>query len=185
MITPRTTTLRIAGWAAAGVLAVGAATGAGVALAGTSGGAPTGDAAAEATALTSDPDRTSDRTSDRASTSDRSAQAAPERGQWHPGRWARLAARRVLHGEFVVADRGDKLVTVAVQRGEVTAVSASSIGLKSKDGYAASYAVNDDTRVRVDGDKAEISDVKTGDQAWLVARKSGDTATAILLVERS
>ncbi len=178
MITPRTTLMRIAGWAAAGVLTVGAATGAGVALAGTSGGAPTGDAgAAQAAALTSDPDRTSN--------SDRSARSAPERGQWYPGRWARLAARRVLHGEFVVTDRDGKAVTVAVQRGEVTAVSASSIGMKSKDGYAASYAVNDDTRVRVDGDRAEISDVKTGDQAWLVARKSGDTATAILLVERS
>jgi len=81
-----------------------------------------------------------------------------------------------LHGQFVIAKAGGGYQTVDVQRGKVTSVSASSITVRSPDGFTASYAVTGATIV--DAQRAGIGSVKTGDQVSLEAKVSGGKATA-------
>jgi hypothetical protein len=103
----------------------------------------------------------------------------PQLGR-HAGR--RFLGNRVEHGELTIKGRDGKPVVVDVQRGQVTAVSATSITLKSEDGFTASYTVGPDTRVRVGGARKAIGDVKVGANAGLTAKKEGGTATAYLVV---
>ena len=81
-----------------------------------------------------------------------------------------------LHGQFVVAKSGGGYETVDVQNGQVTAVSSTSITLKSADGFTHTYAVASATMV--DAQRDGIGSVKVGNQAAVEATVSGSTATA-------
>lgn len=81
-----------------------------------------------------------------------------------------------LHGQFIVAKPGGGYQTVDVQNGQVTAVSSTSITLKSSDGFTHSYTVSGSTIV--DAQRDGIGSVKVGNQASVVATVSGSTATA-------
>ncbi|MGW7686371.1 hypothetical protein ACWGID_36845 [Kribbella sp. NPDC054772] len=80
-----------------------------------------------------------------------------------------------LHGEFVTAKDGGGYQTVATQTGSVTAVSSTSITVKSADGYTRTYVVNSGTKVNRDG---KIASIKTGASVRIRAVVSGTTATA-------
>jgi hypothetical protein len=96
-----------------------------------------------------------------------------------PPRRVGVPCRRAgaLHGTMVLPKPGGGTVTVEIQNGRVTAVSRSSITLKSDDGFTRTYAVTSSTIVaaRRDG----IGSVQVGDQAWVTATASGGTVTAI------
>jgi hypothetical protein len=163
----------VVGWTVVGILAVATAAGVGVAFAGPSGTLAAGGAAFAPATPT--PTATSTEPSPR----------GPERRGKHffpRGRFGGALGRGMLHGEFVAKDQNGKITTMVVQHGTVTAVSTSSISLKSEDGFTGTYAVGTDTRVRVGGGPGAISGVKTGNQAWVVATKSGSTSTATVLV---
>jgi hypothetical protein len=83
----------------------------------------------------------------------------------------------VLHGQIVRAKPGGGYQTVDIQNGQVTAVSATAITLKSADGYTRSYAITSSTIV--DAQRDGIGSVKTGHQALVLATVSGSTATAV------
>ena len=53
----------------------------------------------------------------------------------------------VEHGEFTVTGADGKAVVMTLQRGEVTSASATSVAVRSDDGFAQTYVVNDQTRV--------------------------------------
>lgn len=82
-----------------------------------------------------------------------------------------------LHGEFVTGKSGGGYETVDVQNGQVTAVSTTSITVKSADGFTKSYAVTSSTIV--DAQRDGIGSVKVGNQAAVQATVTGSTATAI------
>lgn len=82
-----------------------------------------------------------------------------------------------VHGELVVETEDGVFATVLVQRGEVTAVSATSITVKSADGFSKTYAVGADSEIHVDGADAAIGDVEVGDTVGVRATVSGSTAT--------
>ncbi|HEX4700993.1 MAG TPA: hypothetical protein VH352_02590 [Pseudonocardiaceae bacterium] len=89
---------------------------------------------------------------------------------------ARGLVGRVEHGEFTVHTKtGDQVVDV--QRGQVTAVSATSVTVKSQDGFTATYAVGGDSKIRVKKQTAAISGVHTGDRVFVAALKNGGTDT--------
>jgi hypothetical protein len=68
----------------------------------------------------------------------------------------------LLHGEFTIRKPdGNGFQTVATQTGEVTAVSPSSITVKSEDGFSRTYSVDENTVVGSGRDG--IGTVKTGD----------------------
>lgn len=100
-----------------------------------------------------------------------------------PGGFAMMGPRGALHGELVVPQRdGTGTQTVVVQTGEVTAVSAKSLSLKSSDGYTATYVITSTTRVAARS--GGISSLKKGDTVSVLATKSGSTLTAVMVGAR-
>ncbi|MFG1640789.1 hypothetical protein ACGFMK_10915 [Amycolatopsis sp. NPDC049252] len=84
------------------------------------------------------------------------------------------ALREALHGDFVVADPNGGYTTERLQTGDVTALSATSVTLTSKDGYKQTYTL--------DGSTQKTGDVKQGDtNVTVVAKVNGQTATATSL----
>ncbi|HEY0239542.1 MAG TPA: DUF5666 domain-containing protein [Friedmanniella sp.] len=90
---------------------------------------------------------------------------------------------RALHGEVVLG--GKKHRVVDFQRGTVTAVSTTSITVKSADDFTATYVVDAKTKVRHDQAPAAIGAVKTGDRVRVVAQKDGGTVTAKRIADRT
>jgi hypothetical protein len=88
-----------------------------------------------------------------------------------------------IHGQFVVPKSGGGYQTVDTQRGQVTAVSSTSITLKSTDGFTKTYTVTSGTIV--DARRDGIGSVKVGDQAAVAATVSGSTATAANIADLS
>jgi hypothetical protein len=88
-----------------------------------------------------------------------------------------------LHGEFVVPRSGGGYQTEDTQRGSVTAVSNSSITVKSADGFTKTYRVTSSTLV--DAQRDGIASIKDGHQVLLVATVSGGTATATSIQDLS
>jgi hypothetical protein len=81
-----------------------------------------------------------------------------------------------LHGEFVVPRSGGGYQTDDTQRGSVTAVSTSSITVKSADGFTKTYKVTSSTLV--DAQRDGIGSIKNGHQVSVLATVSGGTAAA-------
>ena len=106
--------------------------------------------------------------------------AAPDggmRGPGGPGGHKGFGPGGGIHGEFVTPKNGGGYQSVATQFGEVTAVSGSSITVKSEDGYTKAYAVDDNTMVGAGNDGT--ADVKVGDKVHVTAIKDGDKYHAV------
>jgi hypothetical protein len=99
------------------------------------------------------------------------------RGQGMPGGnfgGGMAELRDALHGDFVVANPNGGYTTERLQTGDVTALSATSVTLTSKDGYKQTYTL--------DGSTQKTGDVKQGDtNITVVAKVDGQTATATSL----
>ena len=87
--------------------------------------------------------------------------------------------RELLHGERVVKDKDDTIITVDVQRGTVTAVSESSMTVRSSDGTTWTWTLNSDTKVRgADLKKEAVSSIKVGNTVGVAGQRIADTRTA-------
>lgn len=160
----------------AGTAAIALAAGAGIAIAATSGPSSALSAAGSLSAAASSPSAPS------------AQPALPGCARVvTPARTGVLCRRPglggALHGTLIVPKPGGGTMTIEIQNGKVTAVSQSSITLKSTDGFAKTYAVTASTIVsaRRDG----IGSVKAGDQVWVTATASGGTVTAISVSDLS
>ncbi|MEP7368936.1 MAG: hypothetical protein ABI662_04725 [Dermatophilaceae bacterium] len=83
-----------------------------------------------------------------------------------------LLGGTALHGD-VTANAGGSVQSLVFQRGEVTAVSGTSVTLKSSDGFTATYGLNATTRSRG-------ATLAKGGQAFVLARASDKVAIATL-----
>ena len=88
-----------------------------------------------------------------------------------------------VHGTVVVPKSGGGYQTVAFQTGKVTAVSSTSITLRSADGYSHTYQVTSSTMVNAQRDG--IGSIKNGNQVMVDATVSGSTTTAVRIVDLS
>lgn len=84
---------------------------------------------------------------------------------------------RAEHGSVTVKTKTGTEV-IDVQRGTVTAVSPTSITVKSQDGFTATYVVDSTTKVRKTGQQSAIANVANGDEVAIAAVHSGSTDTA-------
>ena len=157
--------LILAGVAVAALLA-----GAGVAMAATSGSPASGTGAASPGGLAATP-----------SPSDRPA--LPHDGRPGGGFFGFGGPFSAVHGQFVVPKSGGGYQTIDTQRGSVTAVSDTSITVKSADGFTKTYQVTSSTNV--DAERNGIGSVKTGHQVAVTATASGGTATAVSILDFS
>jgi hypothetical protein len=88
-----------------------------------------------------------------------------------------------LHGSYVTAKQGGGYQTVDVQQGTVTAVSSTSLTVKSVDGFSQTYVVNADTQVHADKDG--IGSIKVGDEVGVMAVQNGSEHDAVQIVDRT
>lgn len=109
------------------------------------------------------------------------AKVVPGPGEPHRGGHHRGGPRPgmglggALHGELVVP-RGTGFQTIDVQRGKVTAVSATSLTVKSADGFTKTYVLTAKTIVEAGRDG--IATVKVGEKVGVLATVASDKATA-------
>jgi len=89
--------------------------------------------------------------------------------------------RGMVHGQFTAPKSGGGYQSVDVQRGTVSAVSVSSVTVKSADGFTTTYAVTSSTMV--DAKASGIGSVKQGDTVFVTATVSGTTATAADVID--
>lgn len=94
---------------------------------------------------------------------DRSATPKPKPSDGERRRKAaKRGAGRVLHGETVVQTQNGT-ATQVVQRGIVTALTSTSITVRSADGYSLTWTRNADTRVRTAPKDEEQRPLRVGD----------------------
>lgn len=92
-----------------------------------------------------------------------------------------LLHRNVLHGEAVVQTKEGN-VTVVVQRGEVIAISSTSVTVKSTDGFTITWGFHPELRVIERRATIQPSEIKAGAQIALAGPKDGDKPQARLIV---
>lgn len=108
--------------------------------------------------------------------------ASPSPHGHHGARGVRGGAME--HGELTVrTSTGDQVIDV--QRGQVSAVSATSVTVRSTDGFTATYTVGSASKVRVQKNASTIANVHTGDNVAVAATKSGNTNTLRRLTDAS
>ncbi|MGC1215550.1 MAG: hypothetical protein WA890_30380 [Micromonospora sp.] len=113
-------------------------------------------------------------------------QAGPgkQRGQeWRNRHRARVLLRKnILHGEVVVQTRDGGTKTVAVQRGQVTAIDGDSMTVKSTDGFTMTWTFGDKLRVVERRTTVQSSDITVGTTVGVAGVKDGDGGVARLIV---
>jgi hypothetical protein len=78
----------------------------------------------------------------------------------------------VQHGEFTVQGANGKATVMTLQRGSVTAATATKLTVKSQDGFSASYTLDSSTRGRTTG-------LSSGDEVTVLATKDGAKAVLV------
>lgn len=101
----------------------------------------------------------------------------------HPKvRRLRLAfGKHLEHGEAVVQTE-DGTKPVVVQRGTVTAVNATSVTVKSADGFSLTWTIGNPIHVRQHRTAVQPSAIAVGAQVGVAGEKTGATTTARLVV---
>jgi hypothetical protein len=93
----------------------------------------------------------------------------------------RALARNVMHGEVVVKTKqGDR--TIDVQRGTVTAITATTVSVKCTDGFTETWTFGKPIRVIEHRTSVQPSAVAPGDKVGVAGTKAGAALTASLLV---
>ena len=100
----------------------------------------------------------------------------------HPGPEGALLRKAVLHGELVVKNKEGEVKTVAVQRGEVTAIDDKSITVKSSDGFTLTWTFGKELKVVQGRDPYPRGNIKVGTEVGVAGVKDGSTVTARLIV---
>jgi len=99
----------------------------------------------------------------------------------HRLRLRRALRRNVEHGQITVeTKKGDQ--TIDVQRGTVTAISSTSVTVKSSDGFTLTWTIGTPILVLNHGAKAGPSAVTSGATVGIAGGQAGSTATARLIV---
>ncbi|MFG3706956.1 hypothetical protein ACGF7U_19810 [Micromonospora sp. NPDC047670] len=93
-----------------------------------------------------------------------------------------LLRRNTLHGEAVVKTRDGGTKTIAVQRGEVTAVDGDSMTVRSADGFTMTWTFGDKLRVVERRTTIRSADIKVGTTVGVAGAKDGDNGIARLIV---
>jgi hypothetical protein len=117
---------------------------------------------------------------DKAGPQDKRGERAQE---WRKRHRARVLLRKnTLHGEVVVQTKDGGTKTVAVQRGQVTAIDAKSMTVKSADGFSMTWTFDEKLRVVERRTTVQSSEIKVGTTVGVAGAKDGDNGVARLVV---
>lgn len=103
------------------------------------------------------------------------------RGPGGMGGPGRLFGGGALHGQFVVPDGSGGYRTVLTQHGTASKVSASSVTVRSEDGFTTTYTITADTRVGATRDG--VTGIADGADVVVLAEQKGGKATALHLAD--
>ena len=81
----------------------------------------------------------------------------------------------VLHSEATVEAPDGTTKVVVSQTGDINDLVDSTITVKSSDGFEATYTVDKNTRISLDGADGAMSSLKKGDTVHVMATKKGST----------
>ena len=93
-----------------------------------------------------------------------------------------LLRKNILHGEVVVQTKDGGTKTVAVQRGQVTAIDDTSMTVKSTDGFTMTWTFGDSLRVVERRTTIQSTDIKVGTTIGVAGAKDGSGGVARLIV---
>lgn len=115
-----------------------------------------------------------------------SGSAAPESG--NPRKDRRFAVRKylrknTLHGEITVQGK-EGVKTIVVQRGTVTAVTATGVSVKSTDGFALTWTFGDKLRLVQDRKTVTSGALKVGQEVGVAGTRDGGAVSARLIAIR-
>ena len=74
------------------------------------------------------------------------------------------------------------MTTVQLDHGTVSAVSATSLTITEAGGTSVTVDLGASTKVRRDGAKAAVKDLKAGDEVFVISRVESDGTEAYLVV---
>ncbi|NUO55483.1 MAG: hypothetical protein HOV71_17815 [Hamadaea sp.] len=98
---------------------------------------------------------------------------------WRKRRAVRvLLARNTLHGEAVVQKKDGTTVTVLVQKGVITELTADRVTVKSTDGFTLTWSLGDQLRVVEKRKAVQPAEVKVGQQIGVAGARQQDDAVA-------
>lgn len=104
---------------------------------------------------------------------------------WRKRHGMRVFLRRnVLHGEAVVQAKDGTTRTVVVQRGTVTAIDATTLTVKSADGYTLTWTFGDPLHVVEHRTSIRPEEVAAGAQVGVAGVREGDRVVARLVLVR-
>jgi hypothetical protein len=93
--------------------------------------------------------------------------------------------RRLVHGSIVVDLPKTGLTTIQVDHGTISTVGATSLTIAEKGSTTATVSLGKDTRVRRNGAKAVVGDLKTGDAVFVMSKVgSGGTVAYLVIVPK-
>ena len=85
---------------------------------------------------------------------------------------------KVLHSEATVEAPDGTTKVVVSQTGDITDSTDSTITVKSTDGFEATYTIDKNTRISLNGTDGTASSLKKGDTVHVFGAKSGSTSHA-------
>jgi hypothetical protein len=109
------------------------------------------------------------------------ASASPDGKSAHRKALRKYLRRDTLHGEVTLQTKKQGVRTLVVQRGSVTAVTATGVTVKSSDGFTLTWTYGDQLKVVQDKKKADKSAVKTGAEIGIAGVKDGSATDARLI----
>ncbi len=96
------------------------------------------------------------------------------------------AARRLVHATVVLDLPKAGLTTVQIDHGTIASVGATSLTIAETGGGSPTVTLGTETRVRRNGAKAAIGDLKTGDEVFVMSKvASGGTVAYLVVVPKN
>src|SRR3954452_6078619 len=87
-------------------------------------------------------------------------------------------ADHLVHVEATVTDKDGKLVHLQADHGTIQSIGNGSIAIAEAGGTSVTVSTDGDTKVRLGRDLGKLSDLKVGDEIYVHSRVDGSTALA-------
>src|SRR4051812_37309823 len=94
-----------------------------------------------------------------------------------------LGGGRVLHGEATVEKPAGGTTVVRFQSGVISAISGSTVTVKSTDGFTSTFTVNGTTRISLNGTDGTLSKLAKDDKVRVMGVEDGSTTVAKMVLD--
>ena len=103
-----------------------------------------------------------------------------------PGLRRLRLGQHLVHATIVLDLPEKGLTTIQVDHGTISTVGATSLTIAEAGNTSATVTLGDETRVRRNGEKAKVADLKTGDEVFVMSKvESGGTVAYLVVVPRN